>query len=316
MAKKRKAQDKSPEQQQQMEPITSPSESKEDEEEVSTSSGSDPGSDSDSDSEVEEEDSPLSSPSPDDIVDVDFEFFDPKPDDFHGAKALLRTYLDDVTWDINGCVDLFLAQTTVGSVIKTSEEESPIGLISALNLARYQDCPCMKHIQHYIESKAKEKPEAKQVERFWTKKANQVGLLVSERLINIPMELVPPLYEGLFEEILWATEDEPTEELQNSFKFKHYLVLTKVFEELPKTSKSSRTGQKQLENGKLKGELIFIKPEDEILLKLSSWSFTFEVKAEASASHETKNMRQLRLVMGLKAEQIPVFMTELKELVE
>lgn len=73
-----------------------------------------------------------------DIVDVDFEFFDPKADDFHGTKALLRTYLDDVVWDINGFVELFLAQTTVGSVVKTSEEESPIGIISALNLARYK----------------------------------------------------------------------------------------------------------------------------------------------------------------------------------
>lgn len=148
----------------------------------------------------------------------------------------------------------------------------------------------MKQVRQFLESKGSEKPEAKQLKRFWTKGASHVGLLVSERVINIPMELVPPLYEGLFQEILWATEDEvcaqmlvfcllvflsdavrrgrfsrfffyfliisklravnlfvwksqPTEELRNFFQFKHYLVVTKVFEELPKTSKSSENGQ-------------------------------------------------------------------------
>ena len=71
-------------------------------------------------------------------MNVDFEFFDPKPDDFHGVKALVRTYLDDSSWDIGGFVDTILSQTTVGSVIKTGEDESPIGVITALNMGRYK----------------------------------------------------------------------------------------------------------------------------------------------------------------------------------
>ncbi|GAB2284369.1 hypothetical protein Dimus_018823, partial [Dionaea muscipula] len=50
------------------------------------------------------------------IVQADFAFFDPKPDDFHGAKILLQTYLDDWQWDLSGFVDLILAQTTVGTM--------------------------------------------------------------------------------------------------------------------------------------------------------------------------------------------------------
>lgn len=71
-------------------------------------------------------------------MDVDFEYFDPKPNDFHGIKALLRTYLDDETWDISGFTDLILAQTTVGTVVKADEDESPIALLTALNIGRYQ----------------------------------------------------------------------------------------------------------------------------------------------------------------------------------
>lgn len=39
------------------------------------------------------------------------------------------------------------------------------------------------------------------------------------------------MVDGLFDEIEWATEDEPTEELQESFKFKKYILLTRVFED-------------------------------------------------------------------------------------
>ena len=40
------------------------------------------------------------------------------------------------------------------------------------------------------------------------KKAHSVGLLVSQRVTNVPPQLLPPLYEGLFNEVSWATEDE------------------------------------------------------------------------------------------------------------
>lgn len=75
-------------------------------------------------------------------MNVDFEFFDPKPADYHGVKALLKNYLDDTTWDISGFVDIFLAQTTVGTVVKTIDDESPIGILTALNLARYKVSCC------------------------------------------------------------------------------------------------------------------------------------------------------------------------------
>lgn len=40
----------------------------------------------------------------DETVDVDLEFFDPAEGDFHGLKALLKTYLDGS--EFNGCSEL------------------------------------------------------------------------------------------------------------------------------------------------------------------------------------------------------------------
>ncbi len=39
------------------------------------------------------------------------------------------------------------------------------------------------------------------------------GLVVHERLINCPQELAAPLLQALFDEIAWATEDEPNEQV-------------------------------------------------------------------------------------------------------
>ena len=37
--------------------------------------------------------------------------------------------------------------------------------------------------------------------------ANHVGLVFSERLINMPVQLMPPTYRMLEEELRWAVED-------------------------------------------------------------------------------------------------------------
>ena len=38
--------------------------------------------------------------------------------------------------------------------------------------------------------------------------AYNVGLLVSQRMVNLPPQLLPPLYDALFDKVSWATEDE------------------------------------------------------------------------------------------------------------
>ena len=40
---------------------------------------------------------------------------------------------------------------------------------------------------------------------------HHTGLLINERVINCPPEIGPPSQQALFDEIAWATEDEPAE---------------------------------------------------------------------------------------------------------
>lgn len=305
-------------------PSPSSSSSDGEEEEAGNNEGASGSEELDSDLNTDSEnelntssDSEHSSQPSQEVVNVDFEYFDPKPDDFHGVKALLRTYLDDEVWDVSAFTDLVLAQTTVGTVVKAGEDDSPIGLLTCLNLGRYQKSSCMTEIHKYLRVKSAHKAESALLEDLWDKQAHETALLVSERLINVPVELAPPLYQGLFEEVIWATEDEPTQELRDSFKIKNYLYLTKVFEEIleEKNATKEQIKRRREEPAALK-ELIYIKPEDEILHQLSSWSFSFPSTGEAAAARQTKGLQQLRIVMAIEANHIEKYQTQLKHLIE
>lgn len=53
-----------------------------------------------------------------------------------------------------------------------------------------------------------EEATKKKLKTYLEQQAGDVGLLVSQRFVNCPYQLVPPLYDALFDEIAWATEDE------------------------------------------------------------------------------------------------------------
>ncbi|ESQ39084.1 hypothetical protein EUTSA_v10001552mg [Eutrema salsugineum] len=245
-------------------------------------------------------------------VQADFEFFDPKTTDFNGVKILLQNYLDDKEWDLSSFVDLILEQTTVGTVVKVAddEDEAVFAVVSALNLARYKDSKCFRELKEFLLKVCSEKNVSSDLELLLEKKAQDVGLLVSQRVMNLPPQLLPPLYDGLFDEVLWATEDEPTEELRSSFRFKSYILVTKIYKLKNPKQKKPRHGEEENE------ETIFLKPEDELFLELSSWSFTFPMRSQLVTSQEMKNYQLMGLVMAVEAKKIPEFRQMLNSLID
>ncbi|KAL2343370.1 hypothetical protein Fmac_004655 [Flemingia macrophylla] len=115
-----------------------------------------------------------------------------------------------------------------------------------------------------------------------------VGLLVSQRMLNLPPQLLPHLYAALFDEVSWATEDEPTEELRNSFKFKHYIILSKIY-----VQKSAQ--QKRKPSNDNDEAIIYVKAEDEIF-------------------HKLRKYRPTGLVMAVEVDKIATFRQELASL--
>ncbi|CAN8318440.1 unnamed protein product [Cochlearia groenlandica] len=247
-------------------------------------------------------------------VQADFEFFDPKDTDFHGVKILLQNYLDDKEWDLSSFTDLILEQTTVGTVVKVAddEDEAVFALASALNFARYKEKKCFGELKEFLLKKvsSEKKNIASELEKLLEKKSQDVGLLVSQRVMNLPPQLLPPLYDGLFDEISWATEDEPTEELRSSFRFKSYLLVTKIYKLKNPKQRKPRHGEEEDE------ETVFLKPEDELFLELSSWSFTYPMRSQLVTSQEMKNYQLMGLVMFVDAKKIPKFRQMLNSLID
>ena len=54
----------------------------------------------------------------------------------------------------------------------------------------------------------------------------RIGLVLTERLINIPAQVVPPMYKMLLEEISWAIDE------KEPYEFSHYLILSKTYTEI------------------------------------------------------------------------------------
>lgn len=93
----------------------------------------------------------------------------------------------------------------------------------------------------------------------------QVGLILTERLLNIPEAVVPPMYKMLVEEISWALEE------KEPYNFTHYLVLSKTYQveqsnhdhETESTHKKKK--QKSGAKNKTDPSLFYFHPEDEVL---------------------------------------------------
>lgn len=76
------------------------------------------------------------------ILDVEFEWFDPQPQhDYEGIKTLLRQLLDDDAplFDLSALTDLILAQPLLGSTVKVEGNESdPYAFLTVLNLNEHR----------------------------------------------------------------------------------------------------------------------------------------------------------------------------------
>ena len=123
----------------------------------------------------------------------------------------------------------------------------------------------------------------------------RVGLVLTEKLINIPSEVVPPMYKMLLEEISWAIEE------KEPYEFTHYLIFSKTYQEVvsaldeedaPKQKKQKKAGNKG------NAETFYFHPEDEALHKYAAAFGSFEYQNEARESDSKRAFQEL----GMKPE--------------
>ncbi|KAJ8122016.1 hypothetical protein ONZ43_g1682 [Nemania bipapillata] len=196
-----------------------------------------------------------------DMVNVDFEWFNfNEKVDFHGTKNLLRQLFDvDASlFDVSALTDLILSQSSIGSTVKTDGEESdPFAFVTALNIQEHRQKKPIGQIIEYLSEKAKANQSLSPIPGLLTS-GKHVGLILSERLINMPSDIAPPLYTMLIDEIKDAVED------KEPYEFTHYLIVSKTYHEIESTLDVEERKKKK---GKQDATLYYFHPEDEVLQK-------------------------------------------------
>jgi len=231
-----------------------------------------------------------------DMLDVDFEFFDPQPEfDFHGIKTLLQQLLDvdSTIFNLSELTDLILAQPLLGSTVKVDGNQTDAyGFLSVINLQQHAHKPFVGKIIEYLRGKANSTSALKPLSELLSQTPiPPIGLILAERLINVPSETSPPMYQMLLEEIQWALED------SEPYNFTHYLILSKTYTEVASTLdvEDDRPKKKSKASKNGKDEVFYFHPEDEVFARSASCSgnFAYSTKVDDGASDSKRAFQEM-----------------------
>ncbi|KAG2208539.1 hypothetical protein INT47_010235 [Mucor saturninus] len=213
-----------------------------------------------------------------DIVDVDFDFYNPDDIDYHALKKLLTQLFasDAEMLELGDFADILIEENQVGTTVKVDDQKSdPYAILSVINLNQYKDKTGVKQLCTYLSNKCPKKNETmnKAVKKILSLSTDKhVGWVVSERFINMPVEIMAPMYTMLQEEIKKAViADEP-------YAFEWYMFISKTYKEV--TSTADEENEDQPEQKKLKtdinSETFYFQSEDEIISKYAEYQFDFK----------------------------------------
>jgi len=112
----------------------------------------------------------------------------------------------------------------------------------------------------YVERNASLNPSLSQLASLLSQPTiPSIGLILTERLINVPAEVVPPMYTMLLEEIQWALEE------KEPYTFSHYLILSKTYNEVASKLDIEDDRPKKKKKAAGEAETFYFHPEDEVL---------------------------------------------------
>lgn len=165
--------------------------------------------------------------------------------------------VDSQLFELSALTDLILEQRTIGSTVKVDDKANDAyAFLTALNLAEHAEKKPVAELVQYLSEKAKSSEALSPVLPQLLESKSPVGLVLSDRLVNMPSEIAPPMYSMLVDEIEAAVED------KEPYEFSHYLIVSKTYNEI-----ESNLDQSERKKKKTKDEapLFYFHPEDEVL---------------------------------------------------
>lgn len=152
----------------------------------------------------------------------------------------------------------------------------------------------MQELIKYITSKAAGNPSLAALNELVSQEPiPPIGLILTERVINMPSQVIPPMYNMLLEEIAWAIQD------KEPYNFSHYLIISKGYEEIEsKLDLEESRPQKKTKKGGASNQRFFFHPEDEVLQRhaLCSGSYEFTHKQDDGHSDSKRAFQELGII--------------------
>ncbi|XP_075072094.1 BRCA2 and CDKN1A-interacting protein [Mixophyes fleayi] len=254
-------------------------------------------------------------------VKVDFEAHTMSVGDHDGIQKLLKQLFLKAHVNISELADLLIQQNHIGSVIKQAEgqddddedddddERHVFGFISLLNLTERKGTDCAEEIKELILSHCEKNCDqsvVEQLDKVLNDNNKPVGLLLSERFINVPAQIALPMHQQLQKELAEAQRTN-----KPCGKCYYYLVITKTFME---AAKKSRGGGLQG-----KDEMMFANAEEEFFYEKAILKFNYSVQEESDTqlsgrwSFDDVPMKPLRTVMLVPADRMNSIIEKFKE---
>ncbi|KAJ9127786.1 hypothetical protein QFC24_000069 [Naganishia onofrii] len=247
------------------------------------------------------------------MVNVDFDFYNPNPDvDDIALKRLLRQLLssDAEEFDIHALAQLVLTQAVqmgIGSTVKVDGTESdPYAYLSVVDLsACAKEAPIKELLSYLLDRLPSPSPIRDLLVGITAPKpATRIALVVSERLVNLPVQLMPPMWKFLLEELENAKKEGVKE-----MDFSHYLLISRVYKfdgasddmdmaedaasnkPASKKSKKQQQAQAQTSSG-IPGGLMHYHPEEEFLEREALHTQTFAFKHSKPREEDAFSVEQ------------------------
>ncbi|XP_029500671.2 protein BCCIP homolog [Oncorhynchus nerka] len=142
---------------------------------------------------------------------VDFEAHAITHNDYNGVKKLMQQLFLKARVNTSELTDLLIQQNHIGSVIRQAEvpedsddDEDPadevFGFISMLNLTERKGVQCVEEVKDLILGQCEKScphTMTDDLEKVLNDTSKPVGLLLSERFINVPPQIALPLHKQL-----------------------------------------------------------------------------------------------------------------------
>ncbi|KAI8084507.1 p21-C-terminal region-binding protein-domain-containing protein [Halteromyces radiatus] len=239
-----------------------------------------------------------------DIVDVDFDFYNPEEVDYHALKRLLSQLFssDAELIQIGDLADIIIEENHVGTTIKVDGQESdPYAILSVINLKEQKENQGVSSLCQYLSNKCPKKDQTihKTIMNIFSLE-KPVGWIVSERFINMPVEVMPPMYNLLQQEMKNAVDN------NEPYSFEWYMFIVKVYKEVSpsvdeeeddddetsiknKQPPSKKKKGKKSSGGTPMSETFYFQAEDEIIASYASHQFDFKfTNSEKEAASDSK----------------------------